>query len=157
MERTLVLKNAFDAYKSGSLGFRLRPTTASNNKELERQNDILLSGALSRFYQENAQMLQAMVQPNMPPVLAKYYGQVLLSNVALYKTILRNFNHDDVSRLVPDIGKLLEEGQAQGGGGQNPPQNGPMNAGNPGSSPSFAGTQGSIPTGGFQTTGQIPM
>lgn len=144
-----VLKGALEAFKTGSLGFRLRPTTASNNKELERQNDILLSGALSRFYQENAQMLQAMVQPNMPPALSEYYGQVLLANVALYKTILRNFNHDDISRLVPDIGAILSKAQPQGGGG-----GGTGNV-RPNSMPNS--TTGTIPSGGFQTSGQVPM
>jgi hypothetical protein len=145
------LKAALAAFKSNSLGLRLRPTTASNNKELERQNDILLSGALSRFYTENAQMLQAMVQPGMPPQLAEYYSQVLLANVALYKTILRNFNHDDISRLVPDIGKLLKQPQqSQGGGG------GMQDAGNSRVTPISGNSQGTIPSGGFQTAGQIP-
>ena len=43
------LKKAMDKYKEGTLGFRLRPTTASNNKELERQNDILLQGRYRGF------------------------------------------------------------------------------------------------------------
>lgn len=33
-DNAATLKSAFSAYKDGSLGFRLRPTTASNNKEL---------------------------------------------------------------------------------------------------------------------------
>jgi len=139
------LKKAFAAFKSGTLGFRLRPTTASNNKELERQNDILLAGALSRFYQENAQMLQAMGQPNMPPALSEYYGGVLLANMALYKTILRNFNHDDVSRLLPEIPQL------------NPPKgNGGANAGDTGFNSQIGGFKGAIPTGGFSDSGGIP-
>jgi hypothetical protein len=145
------LKKAFQAYKDGSLGFRLRPTTASNNKELERQNDILLSGALSRFYQENAQMLQAMTTQGMPPQLAEYYGQVLMANVALYKTILRNFNHDDISRLVPDMGKILKSLS----GGQ--PQNGNQNVNSSGSNSQTGSNQGAVPVGGFQTSGAVPI
>jgi hypothetical protein len=143
------LKKAFDAFKNRTLGFRLRPTTASNNKELERQNDILLAGALSRFYQENAQMIQAMLQPGIPPQLKEYYAGCLMSNVALYRTIMRNFNHDDVSRLVPDMGKLLETMT-------NPEGAGGTNGQSKGSSAQTQRTGGTIPTGGFQTTGAIP-
>jgi hypothetical protein len=144
-----VLKKAFDAYKSEALGFRLRPTTASNNKELERQNDILLAGALSRFYAENAQMIQASAQAaQQMPQLAKYYGDVLLANTALYKTILRNFNHDDVSRLLPEVPQM------QPAGGQG---NGVGNAGVQGFNPQAQGSPGSIPNGGFQTSGAVPM
>lgn len=142
-----ILKKALEAYKSGSLGFRLRPTTASNNKELERQNDILLAGALSRFYAENAQMIQAMAQAGQQmPQLAKYYGDVLLANTALYKTILRNFNHDDVSRLLPEVPQMQ---QGQGAGGSS--------AGNQGFNPQMPAAQGPVPLGGFQTSGTIPM
>jgi hypothetical protein len=145
-DRADVLKKAFEAYRTGSLGFRLRPTTASNNKELERQNDILLSGALSRFYQENGQMLQAMQQQGIPPALSEYYSRVLLANVALYKTILRNFNHEDVSRLVPDMASILSKIQPQGGQG---------GAGQ-GLNPEAGFNQGAVPVGGVQGTGGVP-
>jgi hypothetical protein len=144
-DNTETLKKAFTAYQSGTLGFRLRPTTASNNKELERQNDILLAGALSRFYQENAQMIQAMAQSSKQmPELAKYYGEVLLGNTALYRTILRNFNHDDISRLLPDVSAFT------GGGG------GAGNAGSGGANRPVPGVQGPIPISGFQSTGTVP-
>lgn len=139
------LKKAFEAYKDKTLGFRLRPTTASNNKELERQNDILLQGALSRFNQENSQMLQAILQPNMPPQLAKYYQDAILGNAALFKDILRNFNRDDVNRLIPDITEILAS-----------LQKGSPNAGSQGSNTTSQQTQGTIPTGGFQTSGTVP-
>ena len=156
-DNSQTLAKALDAYKSGSLGFRLRPTTASNNKELERQNDILLAGALSRFYQENAQMIQAMaMSAQQMPQLAKYYGDVLLANTALYKTILRNFNHDDVSRLLPDITGIVPQNNQQGEGAPGVPSTGVMNA-NTGITPQAQGIGGSVPVGGFQTTGAVPL
>lgn len=145
-DNSKTLEKAFASFKTGALGFRLRPTTAGNNKELERQNDILLAGALSRFYQENAQMIQAMTQPNMPPALSKYYGEVLLANTALHRTILRNFNHDDITRLLPDIPQTQPQ-----------PQQGAPNAGSSGSSSQTQPTQGAVPVGGFQTSGGIPQ
>lgn len=141
------LKKAMDKYKEGTLGFRLRPTTASNNKELERQNDILLQGTLSRFYSENAQMIQALQQQGMPPGLLKWYSDAIMGNVALMKDILRNFNRDDVNRLIPDVTEILK--QLPSGGG-------PGNA-NQGSGPQVRPNSGPIPIGGFQGSSSIPQ
>ena len=141
------LKKALEAYKTGSLGFRLRPTTASNNKEMERQNDVLLANTLSRFYQENAQMIQALVQPNMPPQLKQWYNDALLGNVALMKDILRNFNRDDVNRIIPDISAILKS--MAGGGGQG-------GAGT-GAGPEVQSSQGLIPAGGLSSSSTIPQ
>lgn len=142
-----VLKKAFEAYKSGSLGFRLRPTTASNNKELERQNDILLSTSLSRFYQENAQMIQALNQPNMPPGLLKWYSDAIMGNVALMKDILRNFNRDDINRIIPDVTEILKQLPSGGANGQS----------NQGSGSQIQQSPQPIPGGGFPTASTIPQ
>jgi hypothetical protein len=150
-ERALLLKKAFEAYKSGAIGFRLRPTTASNNKELERQNDILLQGALSRFIQENAQILQALQAQQLPPALREFYTDALLGNAALFKDVLRNFNRDDTSRLMPDMTSIVKKLQPQ-----TPPEAGNGNAGNQGAGAEAGTAQGTIPTGGVQGTEGIP-
>jgi hypothetical protein len=137
------LKAAFEAYKKGTLGFRLRPTTASNNKELDRQNDILLAGALERHYASSAQMIQALAQPGMPPALAKYYQEVLTAGTMIYRTICGNFNHQDMEKLVPKF---------------TPQQEGVPQSGQPsgvGPAAGFAG--GTIPTPGVQSAGAIPQ
>lgn len=143
-ERATLLKQAFQGFKDGSVGFRLRPATASNNRELERQNDILLSGALSRFYQESAQMIQAMIQAQRDmPQLSEFYNRVLLANAALYQRILRNFNHDDVMRLLPKPPQLQNQ---QGGQGET--------GGDGSQAPQGAGV---IPNGGVSSNGGIPF
>ncbi len=139
-----ILKRAFEAYKSEFLGFRLRPASASNNRELERQNDILLSNSLAGFYERSAQMIQAAIQPNCPPELKEFYNQTLLANNALFKGILRNFNHDDVMRLLPKVPQFT------------PPQG--VGNGQPGGAGQQApGSQGAIPIGGVQSSGGIPQ
>lgn len=143
------LKAAFSAYLSKTLGFRLRPTTASANKELDRQNDILLAGALERHIQGSAQMIQALSQPNMPPALAKYYNDALTGMTSLYRVICGNFNHPDMNKLVPKF-----QGAA--------PQQGPQPVGAPNGQPGGASSQpglntGLIPGGGVQGSAQIPL
>jgi len=149
-ERAETLKKAFAAYKAGTIGFRLRPTTASNNKELERQNDILLQGALSRFVQENAQIIQALsANPGqIPPALKEFYTDALLGNAALFKDILRNFNRDDTTRLMPDMVSVVQKLQ--------PPEAGNGNAAGSGAGPQAGPDQGAIPNGGVQGSGAIP-
>lgn len=152
--RSSILKDALQSYLNKTLGFRLRPTTASNNKELDRQNDILLAGALERHYAGAAQMIQALGQPNMPPALSKYYTDVLTAGTAIYRTIVGNFNHPDLDKLVPKFDpKLLQTGQPQGG----PPQGQGAPNGQPREASSQTGpNQGTIPTGGVQASGPIP-
>ena len=73
------LKMAFEAIRSGKLGISVRASTSSMNKELEKQNDIMLSQTLSGLYQQDAQMIQAITMQGAPPVLVEYYTDVLRS------------------------------------------------------------------------------
>ena len=136
-DRAETLKNAFQSFKDETLGFRFRPASASNNRELERQNDIMLAGAMSRFYQESAQMIQALSQPNIPPALSEFYQDALLANTSLFRTILRNFNHDE--RLLPKTPS--QEGK-----------NGKSNA----ASGKAIQSQGAVPTGPVSNPGAVP-
>jgi hypothetical protein len=144
------LAAALMAYKNKTLGFRLRPTTASNNKELDRQNDILLAGALERHYASSAQMIQALAMPNMPPALSKYYAEVLTAGTAIYRTICGNFNHPDMDKLVPkfDPALMQQGGPLQIGAGNVQPQ---------GASGGNGPNPGTIPSGGFSAPSQIPQ
>lgn len=153
-----ILRRALDAYKQEILGFRLRPTTASNNKELDRQNDILLAGTLERFYTQAAQMLQALGNPaiwQQQPALAQWYVDTLTASVALYRTIAVNFNHSDMNKLVPNINKKLLQAPAQPG--QSGPPQGGSSGPNQGSNPGAGQAQGAIPFGAVSGSGQVPI
>jgi hypothetical protein len=150
------LNAAISAYKNKSLGFRLRPTTASNNKELDRQNDVLLAGQLERYNQTAAQMIQALGSNNLPqqqPALAKWYVDSLTAMTSLYRTIVGNFNHPDMDKLVPKFDpKLLQAPQQQ----QGPPQQGGSNGQPGGAGAQVGANQGTIPDGGVQGLSTIP-
>ena len=115
------LKKALDMFREGTLGLRLRPASASMNKELERQNDILLSDRIDRFYQQEAQMVQAIMTQGIPPELKQLYMDQLLGARALMQALLRNFNKDNTETILPDISHVIESAKASL---QSPPQAG---------------------------------
>ena len=149
-----LLKKAFNEYKTGSLGFRLRPTTASSNKELERQNDILLAQTMDRFHSTNGQIIQAILQMQQNPQfkpLSDYYQQSIVGSIELFKIILTNFGRGEVTKLLPKVPDFAAGAPSQGGGGGLP-------NGQSGRSGSQAGgIGGPIPTGGVQDSGGIPI
>jgi len=155
------LKAAFENIKSGKLGLSIRSSTASMNKELEKQNDIMLSQTLSGLYQGDAQMIQAMGMQGAPPDLIEYYTDVLRAKQSLYKQIVQNFGHDDYERLVPrpallDKGRPNELSPQSSVGGQQPsPQSGqPSGAGQPDASE--GNNPGAVPVGGGAIAGGVP-
>ncbi len=107
------LQKALNLYKDGLLGLKLRPSSASMNKELERQNDVMLTGQVNAFYQQEAQMIQALTTPNIPPPLQKYYTDVLLGSRAMMMALLRNFNKDNVDVIIPDVNQIIVAMQQQ--------------------------------------------
>lgn len=108
---------ALRAMQNGQIILPVSASTASVNREVEKQNDLMLSGLLSRHYQQVTQMLQAASDPRVPPNIQKYIGESIISANDLMKTVLRHFNFDEVDKLVP-------EAQAQPPQQQPPPMGG---------------------------------
>lgn len=96
-----ILLKAFNYYKSGKLGILIRPGSASINKEMEKQNDLLLTQHLERLYAGDAQVIQALSNPGMPPELKEYYVDMLKAKNLLMKHILRSYGHEDIKSLIP--------------------------------------------------------
>ena len=108
------LVKALEAVKNGRLNFPVRASTASINRELEKQNDMLLVNVLRQHHMGIAQLMQSVVGGQVPPPLAKYLVKTIRSSDALMHQVLRNFGHDDTSRLLPDndLVKALNEYEA---------------------------------------------
>ena len=147
-----VLSSALKMYKDEKLGLGIKASTASVNRELEKQNDILLSATLERLYAGDAQIIQSLVTPGISKELGAYYLEVLAAKNSLMKHILRNFGRDDVDRLVPVPDFLKKaKGALSNGSGAN------GNTGAPGQNGQGQGqNQGAIPIGGGQTGGGVP-
>jgi hypothetical protein len=155
------LRDALENIKSGKLGLSVRASTASMNKELEKQNDIMLSQTLTGLYQADAQIIQSLGMQGMPDDLKEYYTEVLRAKQALYKQIVQNFGHDDAARLIPrpallDKGRSNELNAQSGSRGQQ----GSPQPGTGGGAPQPDGTQnpsvGNVPTASGQNLSGVP-
>lgn len=98
-ERYLIA--ALSNVKLGKLDFPVRASTASINRELEKQNDMLLVNVLRQHHMGVAQLLQAVTSGQVPPEMQSYLIRTMEAADALMHTVLRNFGHDDTSRLLP--------------------------------------------------------
>lgn len=143
------LRNGLDNFRKGNLGLRLRPTSPSLNKELERQNDILLVDKVSAWTQQQAQIIEAMMNPQCPEPLKLYYSQAILANRLLMQDLLRNFNKDNVDSLIPEIKQITGAVLQQGAGNANQPNGRP--------NPAQGVPQGALPIGGVPGAPQLPQ
>jgi hypothetical protein len=107
-----VLGRAFRYFREGRLGLLIRPSSASINKEMEKQNDLLLTQHLERLYAGDAQVIQALTTQGMPDELKMYYMEMLKAKNLLMKHILRSYGHEDIKSLIPVPAFL--KGQRQG-------------------------------------------
>lgn len=110
--RAETLKIALENVKRGRLALPIRAATASINKELEKQNDLLLTQVMQRHHMGISQILQAVSNPLMPPESKKFLVGWIDSSSIIMGRILRNFQHDDLSRLLPE--RSLLEGATNG-------------------------------------------
>jgi len=122
-----LIKLALQAIVRGDLGLPCYSSTASLNKEVEKQNDIMLTQIMARHYQMIAQLLGSMQQMMTPPQVKQYFAEVIVASNLLMKKILHNFGHDEVDRLVPDPSKYAQTPpQGQQGGQPGVPQQTPQ-------------------------------
>lgn len=130
-ERAKYLKMALQNVKAGRLILPIRAATASINKELEKQNDMLLTQVMQRHHQGVSQIMQAVSNPSLPAEMKQFLVGWIDSSSLLMARILRNFGHDDISRLLPER-KLIEGASSNGQGNSGSGQQVTAGAGNPG-------------------------
>jgi hypothetical protein len=140
------MKTALENVKDGKLGLLIRPTTASINKELERQNDILLTQMIERLQTQDAQIMQLLTTQQMPEELKQYYIEMLKARNALMHHILRDFGHEDAARLIPLPAFLKENKNGPGPSPRALPQSVPQQRQN----------AGTVPIGGMEDTNRLP-
>jgi len=116
-----ILAKALEAVSKGSLGLRLRPTSAALNKELDRQNDVMLGDRLQGYYQRQSQIIEAMMNPQVPPPMKDYFAQTLIASRVLMQGLLRNFNKSNVDAYLPQVKQLI----AMAAQSAQPPQGAP--------------------------------
>ena len=113
------LAAAMEAIRSNHMRIPIRAATASLNKEVEKQSDMLMVGLMQRHYTSIGQLMQAISNPIVPPAVSGYLVKVIQSSDRLMKRILKDFGYDQPDQFIPE--PELPQRQPQGGGG---PQNG---------------------------------
>lgn len=97
-----LLQKALENSIKGRVSFPIRAATASVNRELEKQNDMLLVNVLRQHHMGVAQILQGVSSGQLPPDMQKYLMDTIISANALMHDLLRGFGKDDTSRLLPE-------------------------------------------------------
>lgn len=104
-----VLQKALENYKKGRIILPIRAASGSVNKEIEKQNMMLLLNNMRAHWQQISQMMQATANPMMPPNYKDYLLQVILSSQVLMKRIVRDFSISDPSAILPEPMGVKEE------------------------------------------------
>jgi hypothetical protein len=114
------LREAMDLVKQKAIALPVYASTASVNREVEKQADIMLTQMMQKHYSMVAQMLMQAQNAMLPEPVKKYIGDSVQAANLLMKSVMRHFGRDEVDRLVPDA----EVVPPQGGGGPSGPQGG---------------------------------
>lgn len=117
-----LLTEALQDYLERRVKIPIRAATASANKEVTKQNELLLNQALGLYVKETSTMFQAVMNAQAPPQYKKWLTEVVKSRTRLMQQIIRDFQlSDQPEEYVPNI-ELEEEGTKNDG---TPPQAGP--------------------------------
>jgi hypothetical protein len=113
------IERALDGLLTKKLGFQVKAATASINKEVEKQNFLLLTNIMQRHYTAIGQMLQGALNQQLPPQIQQYLVKAIEGSESLMAKVLHVFDIDDKSRILPKGIEGLEDG-AMGAAGQGP-------------------------------------
>jgi hypothetical protein len=112
------ITKALEAILSRRIGLPVYSSTASVNREVEKQNDIMLVTVLRQHYMGVANILGQMGNMMTNPTVKTYLEQVIKASNMVMKSVLRNFQKEDVDLLVPEPklggGPNEQTGQAPG-------------------------------------------
>jgi hypothetical protein len=108
------------AIAEGNMALPIYSSTASVNREVEKQSDLMLQGVMDRYRQGVIQLLGQfpMMQPH---VQAQALKELDAAHVLMQMT-LRHFGYDEVDRLAPKPEVPQPPGAGAPPGGPTPPQ-----------------------------------
>jgi len=111
-----ILKEALEDFLGRKVHIPIRAATASANKEVEKQNGILLSQHLMMHQKSVIQMLQAVANPAVPQPVKDYFQDGIKSLVAMERRLLRDFGYDQPEEFAPEPKIGGANAPTQGGG-----------------------------------------
>ena len=104
------LIQAMEAVASGRIGLPVYSSTSSVNKEVEKQNEIMLVQLLRQHYMGVAQLTGQIGNMMTPPAVKQYLQNVIKASNSIMRTVLRVFDKEDIDTLVPEV-NLGEQNQ----------------------------------------------
>jgi hypothetical protein len=116
------IQSALDAVLNHKMALPVYASTASVNREVEKQSDMMMTQVMERYHNGVAAMLQAINNPMIPEQIKQYTMDALEAGRTLMKATLRHFGQDEVDRLVPEIPKVPPQGGQPGQPVQGPSQ-----------------------------------
>jgi hypothetical protein len=97
------LKKALDNVRQGRMHLPIRAATGSVNKEIEKQNLMLLLNNIRAHDQQVAQLLQAAANPQNPPEIMHFLLSSTVAATFVMRRICKEFGIEDPSAAIPDL------------------------------------------------------
>lgn len=137
-EKILNLPPEFNGAK---LAIQLTASTASINKEAEKQGLLALFGIVTQYAERVTQAAMAVYNPETPGEVKEFLMKTVEGSRIIMSRIIQTFGEKDVDRILPEL--LMDE-QAQNaiGGFAGGPEGGPANGGMAGVSGAAEGNAG---------------
>lgn len=94
-----LIEMGINAITDGRMALPVYSSSASVNREVEKQSDLMLQGVMDRYRQGIMQLLGQI--PMMPPHVQPHALKELGAANMLMQDVLRHFGKDEVDRLAP--------------------------------------------------------
>lgn len=120
-ERGPIIKQGLEAIINRKMALPIYASSASVNREVEKQSSLMLSQIMEKYHNSIAGMLQVINNGMTPEPIVKYTLEAMDCSRNLMASVLRQFDRDEVDRLLPQIPEQpiakppQPSGQSQGG------------------------------------------
>ena len=114
-----ILDEALQDFIARKLRMPLRAATASMNREVTKQNAILLNQSVSGYIKETSQRIQAALNPASPEEYKRWLAKAIVAQTRLMQNTIRYFQlSEQPEEFIPNIDfleKLINAEQAPAG------------------------------------------
>ena len=97
-----IIEQALAALRSGKMALPIYASTASVNREVEKQNDLMLSGVMEKYHGLMTNLIAQANNPMTPEPVRDYLTKAIKSMNMLTQSVLQHFDFDEVERLAPE-------------------------------------------------------
>ena len=108
-----LLEEALSDFLERRVRIPIRATTASANREITKQNELLLANALEGYIKSQSSALQALQNTALPPWYKKWLRETAQGKMYLFQQVVRDFQiTDSPEEFVPNVDFPKEEADA---------------------------------------------